>query len=61
MPRLMILCPNTQKPVYTRVTWDRLSFERPSLRNMLHGIVKGCPHCGRDHDWRGQDAFLEEE
>jgi hypothetical protein len=57
----MITCPPTQKPVYTGVTLDQLSFERPSIRNMLQGIIRQCPHCGSDHPWQGKDAFPEEE
>jgi hypothetical protein len=61
MPRVMILCPETKKPVYTGVKLDERGFERPTIRNALQGTVAGCPHCAQDHQWRGEDAYLEGE
>jgi hypothetical protein len=61
MSRVMITCPETNKPVYTGVKLDELSFERLINRQTLQGTIVDCPHCAQEHQWRGEDAYLESD
>ena len=59
MPRIMINCPKTGKPVYTGMSMDEESFEQDSKAFSQTGTP--CPECGELHTWRRQEAFLEED
>ena len=59
MPRIMITCPVTKKPVYTGMTMDKERFEAP--HNFLANNVIRCPHCGDVHRWDKADAYVESE
>lgn len=59
MPKIMINCPNTGKPVFTGMSMDRRSFEQDSKAFSLTGTP--CPECGEVHEWSKQDAFLADE
>lgn len=58
MPRVLITCPVTEKPVYTGMNFDWETFEALELgeKSVVH-----CPECGRDHAWRRADAYLESD
>ena len=54
MPRVMIDCPETRKPVYTGNNFSWLAFDALALEEReLH-----CPECGRWHRWKKSDAYL---
>lgn len=55
MPRIMIKCPTTGKPVPTGMDFDRQTFENATLTNN----ATGCPHCQQTHTWNKADAYLE--
>ena len=57
MPRVMITCPETEKPVYTGMNFDWFSFE--STKIALKSIF--CPNCGKEHSWGRNDAYLESD
>jgi hypothetical protein len=54
MPRVLITCPETQRPVYTGLNMDWNAFDTVELPEQT--LV--CPQCGRRHDWRKDDAVL---
>lgn len=54
MSRVMILCPETDKPVYTGMNFDWYTFE--STRIAEKSVV--CPACGQEHSWGRTDAYL---
>ncbi len=56
MPRVMIKCPKTGKPVPTGMGADQKSFESGCFRDNSFGP---CPECGQRHIWQKDDAFLE--
>ncbi len=57
MPRVMIHCPDTGKPVYTGMNFDWFQFETTTL-----GTRKlECPACGKTHQWTRADVYLDEE
>ena len=55
MPQVMIMCPETGKPVYTGMNFDWWSFE--SVQLPKSSIA--CPKCGEVHEWEKTDAFLQ--
>ena len=57
MARVMIHCPETGKPVYTHMNFDWIEFESVTIgtRHME------CPMCGKTHEWKRADAFLDDE
>ncbi len=57
MPRVMIHCPDTGKPVYTGMNFDWFQFETTTLgtRNIE------CSACGKTHQWTRADAYLDED
>lgn len=57
MARVMITCPETGKPIYTRLNFDWNTFE--SVRIGVRTVY--CPKCGKEHTWRRQDADLDED
>ena len=59
MPRIMITCPNTGKPIFTGMSMDRYSFEQDNKAFSDTGA--SCPECGEVHPWQKQDAYLEDE
>lgn len=59
MPKIMINCPNTGKPVFTGMIMDRQSFEQDSKAFSQTGTP--CSECGEVHEWSKQDAFLGDD
>ncbi len=59
MARIMINCPQTNKPVPTGLSMNKASFEEPT--NMMEGNSLRCPECRAMHTWGKKDAFLEDE
>ena len=57
MPRVLISCPNSGKPVYTGVSLDRAEFDRAEIGTQR--VV--CPACGETHAWQKADARLESD
>ena len=55
MPRVLIQCPETGRPVYTGMNFDWLTFD--SLQLGEKSI--DCPECGKRHVWTRQDAILQ--
>ena len=55
MVRLMIDCPNTGKPIPTKIVSSEAKFATSRFENM--GIR--CPECGSVHTWNKEDAYLE--
>ena len=51
MPRVMIRCPDTDKPLPTGGAMDKESFEGRRYTN----YEVECPHCGRNHPVTGND------
>ena len=56
MPRVMIECPETGRPVYTGINLNWETFE--SYR--FDSQTLSCPECGRQHQWSRADALLDE-
>ena len=56
MPKIMITCPKTQKPVDTGLALDNRSFESATFTNNS----VNCPHCREKHPWNKADARLED-
>ena len=57
MSRLMIICPETEKPVYTHLTFTWATFDSAYIgENSIR-----CTKCGEVHRWRREDAYLEED
>ena len=56
MPRVMIKCSKTGKPVDTGMVFDKASFESS---NLINNTIGRCPHCGENHTWNKEDAYLE--
>lgn len=57
MPRLMIHCPETGRPIYTHVNFNWNSFDWAEIGERR----VECPICRTEHLWRRADAYLEEE
>lgn len=57
MPRVMITCPDTGKPLYTgsRYNWQTFDSAKIGERKVQ------CPHCGKEHVWQRADAVLDED
>ena len=55
MPRVMIRCPKTDKPLPTGGAMDKKSFEGRSYTN--YEVL--CPHCGINHPVTKEDTWLE--
>jgi hypothetical protein len=54
MLSVMISCPRTGEPVYTRIEIDEASFARlPKVPCRIW-----CPICGREHSWTNHEAWL---
>ena len=56
MPEIMIKCPKTQKEVCTGMKMDKADFETSKLPN--NNMIMHCPHCGENHTWDKEDAYL---
>ena len=57
MPRVLITCPTTNRPVPTGISLSLASFQaRPLADNQFR-----CPACEQIHTWDKADAYLEEE
>lgn len=54
MARVMIICPHTQKQVYTGMNFDWMQFE--SVQIGEKSVT--CPECGEEHIWTRADATL---
>ncbi|HEX9701402.1 MAG TPA: hypothetical protein VGA19_01025 [Rhodospirillales bacterium] len=57
MARVMILCPETGKPVYTGMSFDWSVFENVRIGERQ---VR-CSACGDFHTWKRTDVHLEED
>jgi hypothetical protein len=54
MPMLMIRCPQTGQAFSTGIDTDPDSFKKiPDVQSFAR-----CPHCGLEHGWRRNDAWL---
>lgn len=62
MPRIMITCPVTQKPVYTGISTST-STTKLGLDISKYGsnTFGPCPSCGQAHTWDKSNAYLESE
>lgn len=66
MPRIMITCPVTQKPVYTGTSTNtntntnttKLGLDISKYGSNTFGP---CPSCGQAHTWDKNNAYLESE
>ena len=56
--RLMILCPSTKQPIYAGLEMERDTLDR--LPNVSSAVDR-CPACGKRHDWRPAEAWVEHE
>jgi len=58
MPRVLIRCPVTGRPVRTGVA----VFSEGTLQaNYRHALTFRCRHCRESHSWTWKDAFLEQQ
>lgn len=57
MPRVMIVCPETDKPVYTHLNHTWFTLESAFFEDE----IVACPYCRQDHAWRREDAYVDEE
>jgi hypothetical protein len=57
MGTIMILCPNTLKPVSTTYEMDEKGWATCTLENNSNK----CSVCGEMHSWSKADAFFEPE
>jgi len=58
MGPVMIKCPKTEKPLDTGIHMDKVSFESGTLE---HNTIGPCPHCGENHTWSKEDAWLADD
>lgn len=56
MPRILIACPKTGKPLSTSMSADPTSFASMSL---MRNTIGPCPHCNEAHTWDKKDSWLE--
>lgn len=56
MPRVMIICPVTERPVPTRFEVDAIAGFR---RRLPESASLQCQACGRRHAWFRAEAVLE--
>lgn len=54
MPRVLITCPRTERPVYTGLNLDWSALETFESSEQ----VLSCPECGERHVWSKPDAVL---
>jgi uncharacterized Zn-finger protein len=54
MPEILIRCPQTGKDVPTCIMLDAEVFLKVDLQDK----EAHCPHCGRQHHWSKDDAYL---
>ena len=57
MPRVMIRCPRTDRPIPTGIAMNEQSFQSSDL---LDNAV-ACPECGGAHVWSKEDAYVEQD
>lgn len=57
MARVMIICPETGKPIHTGMSFDEVAFETSQLTDKS----VPCPECGQVHTWNKQVAYLESD
>ncbi len=57
MARVMIAYPATANPIYTGMSFDKITFETSQLPN--RSVL--CSECGQAHIWNKQIAYLESE
>ncbi len=55
MPRILITCPETKKPVYTGLNFDWFTFDAMEIEP----TSMDCPECGQRHRWQKADAYPE--
>jgi endogenous inhibitor of DNA gyrase (YacG/DUF329 family) len=58
MGMIVIVCPNTGKPVNTGIAMPRAAFESSAFEN---NSVGPCPHCGQTHVWSKKDALVSDD
>ncbi len=56
MVRLMIDCPNTGKPIPTKMA---VYSEAKLAISRFENMAIRCPECGSVHTWNKEDAYLE--
>jgi len=57
MARVMIVCPETEQPVYTHVSCTASDFmDLPIIQSTIK-----CVECGKQHSWTPADSYLDEE
>lgn len=57
MARVMIMCPESKRPIYTHVSCTSSEFmDLPIVEATIR-----CPECGKLHRWTPADAYLDEE
>lgn len=57
MPNLMIRCSQTGRDTRTGIDTDLVSFD--NFPDVL--VYSRCEHCGLEHAWRHNDAWLADE
>ena len=57
MPELFIICPNTEKEVYTGLNMDWFAFDSYNLGEQ--SLV--CPRCQETHTWTKDDVQLRSD
>ena len=57
MARVMIKCPESDKPVYTGMNFSYTAFDSVQIDEKSVYCAKG----GRVHYWRWPDAYLEDD
>ncbi len=57
MPQLFIICPNTEKEVYTGLNMDWFAFDSYNLGEQ--SLV--CPRCREAHTWTKDDVRLRSD
>lgn len=55
MPEVLIRCPVTGKDVHTGIALQADVL----LHSHIDPLPVACPHCGQQHAWRQQDAYLQ--
>ena len=57
MARVMIICPESDRPIYTHVSCTASEFMDLLI---IEATIK-CTECGKPHRWTPGDAYLDEE
>jgi HNH endonuclease len=54
--QVMIKCPKTKRSIFTGIVMPEATFRSSIFENNS----VSCPHCGRQHVWSKEDAFVED-